>query len=416
MADLAESLLISASLGALVGLFRQWEVQQESPTESEFAGVRTFTLVAMIGAVAAWAGDTHAPGAFPVALLALGALVILPRMGRTPENPGGQTTPGAVILTLFTGGLVVWDQRQSAVLVATLTVLLLSLKPPPPRAPRRFTAADVRSALQFIAITGVILPLVPNRNFGPLGAFNPFSMWLMVVLISGLGFLGYILIRVLGNQAGITLTGLVGGLASSTATTLAFSRRSRDDPQRSEEYALGIVLACNVMVVRVGVVAAAIHPPLAWAATPQLALMLAPGLILTAWIWLRRRPSSGPVDAPAVSNPLGLRTAIHFALLYALVKFMIKAAQTAELDAGVLAVSALAGLTDVDAITVSTSDAARLGTMQNSLAASAITIACVSNTVVKAGLGAALGSSPLRLRLTQVLGATALAGIAALAI
>lgn len=415
MAELALSLLISACLGALIGLFRQWEIQQESPTESEFAGVRTFTIVAMLGCISAYTGQSHAPGSFVAVLVVLGAILAVSKKSRPAESAGGQTTPGAVILTLFTGGLVFWGERGSAVLVATLTVLLLSLKQPIHQWTRRFTVADARSALQFVAITGVILPLVPNRDLGPYGAFNPFSMWLMVVLISGLGFLGYILMRLLGNQAGISLTGLVGGLASSTATTLAFSRRSRDDPARSLEYALGVVLASNVMIVRVLIVVAAIHAPLAWAAAAPLAAMLLPGLALAAWMWLKRRPGSGPVDAPPVSNPLSLKTAIHFAMLYALVKLLVKMAQHAEVDTGVLVLSGIAGLTDVDAITVSTSDSARQGGMDLSLAARAIAIACISNTVAKAAIGATLGSPALRQRVAVVLGVTIAAGIIATA-
>lgn len=410
MPEPAASLLLSACLGALIGLIRQWEVQQESQPEAEFAGLRTFTLVAMLGCVSAFASDRHAPIAFAVALGVLGLLLAIAQFARPGDRPAGYTTPGAAIVTFFIGALVYWSERQAAVLLAAATMILIGLKQPIHQWTRRFTAQDVRSVLQFAAITGVILPLVPNRAFGPFDAFNPWSTWMMVILISGLGFLGYLLARLLGSQAGITLTGLVGGLASSTATTLAFSRRSRDDPASSADCTLAIVLACNVMLARVLVIVAAISPALAGDLWLPLAMMAIPGIAFGARTWLARRAPADAFNAPPVSNPLHLSTAIQFALLYALVKFLVKAATDLQFTQAMLLISAIAGLTDVDAITLSMSGGFRDGSLAPSLATTAIVVACISNTLVKAGIAAALGSPALRRLILAVLGATAAVG------
>ncbi len=414
MAEPAISLLLSACLGALIGLIRQWENQQEAAQEAEFAGLRTFTVVSMLGWVAAFASDRNAPFAFPVTLGVLGLFLTVTQLGRPAERPTGYTTFGAALVAFFVGGLVFWKQAPTAVLAAALTMILIGLKQPIHQWTRRFTSQDVRSVLQFVAITGVILPLVPNRSFGPFGALNPWSTWLMVVLISGLGFLGYILSRFLGSQAGIVLTGLVGGLASSTATTLAFSRRSREEPGAAMDCALAIIIACNVMLARVLVIVAATSTGLVARLWLFMVVMALPGLSFATWFWLTRRERVEVIDPPVVHNPLRLSTAIQFALLYAAVKFVVKAATELKLTDGIVALSAVAGLTDVDAITLSMVDGFREGTLAAKLAVSSIVVGCISNTVAKAGIAAGLGSPPLRRWIFIVLGSTAVVGGAAL--
>lgn len=410
MHEPVESLVLSACLGALTGLIRQWETQQEAAQAREFAGLRSFTLVSMLGCLAAFIAEANAPGTFVASFAALALLLAASLVSRAPDPSRGYTTPVAALLTFLVGALVFWGERQAAVVTSALTMILVGLKQPIHAWTRRFTASDLRSALQFVAITGVILPLVPDRTLDPYGAFNPRSAWLMVVLISGIGFLGFLLMRLLGSTAGITLTGLVGGLASSTATTLAFSRRSRETPGESDTCALAVVLACNVMLVRVLVVVGALHLPTARNLLLPLVIMVIPGLVYAGWMWLRPRHASGPVDTPLVRNPLSLSTAIQFGLLYAGVKLALKLASGLGADRSIVVVSAVAGLTDVDAIAVSLSEGARDGSVGPGLASVAVVTGCIANTLLKAGMGATLGSPGFRNRVLAVLGATALAG------
>ena len=372
-----ELIAVSAGLGALIGLIRQWSDQEKRG--ADFGGVRTHTLWAVLGCLAAAAAD-RAPWALPVVLIAVSGHVIASRLVTSPDvvPPGGTTLAGA-LLTLFTGALVAWEQTQSAVLVAALTMVLLGLKQPIHAWTRNFTTGDLRATLQFVAISGVILPLVPDRAMGPYGGFNPYSTWLMVVLISGIGFTGYVTMRVLGARAGIVVTSLLGGLASSTATTLAFSRRSREDEALSLHYAFAISTACTVMLPRVAVVIAVLNPALARAVTPGLALMALPAVVFGAWFLWRGSGRGAAVTAPAMHNPLSLRTAIKFALLYAAFAFLVKAATQLDWDRGLLPLSFVSGLTDMDAIALSSDSCVRLIVVRSSAS-------CAVPAVVKATL------------------------------
>jgi uncharacterized membrane protein (DUF4010 family) len=293
-------------------------------------------------------------------------------------------------------------------------MVLLGLKQPLHAWTSHFTADDIRGTLQFVAITGVILPLVPDRTFGPFDAFNPYATWLMVVLISGLGFVGYIAMRSLGASAGILVTALLGGLASSTATTLAFSRRSKDDPALSEHYAMAVVAACSVMLARVAVVVGFLNLDLALTLIRPFALMALPGVVFGAWLWFRRQPGASVVAAPQIGNPLNLMTAIKFGLLYGVIVFLVKVITTQNLlHSSLLPLSFISGLTDMDAISLSMAGSHNSGVVPLRLATQAVIVAAAANSIVKAGIAAWLGSPVLRREIALVLGLTALAGGAA---
>ncbi len=406
----------SAGLGALIGLIRQWSDQEkERPGETgDFVGVRTHTLWAVLGCLAAGAGELQT-FAFPVVLLCVSAHLVAIRMTNPDRSrSGGITSFAAALLTLFTGALVAWSQTQSAVLVAALTIVLLGVKQPIHATTRKFTPEDVRAALQFVAITGVILPLVPNRAMGPFDGFNPYSTWLMVVLISGIGFAGYVAIRLLGAKAGIFVTSLLGGLASSTATALAFSRRSREDPGLSVHYAFAITTACMVMVPRVIVIVALLSPALGVAIAPGLALMAVPAVLFAVWFFFRGRGRGDDVGAPSLQNPLSLRTAIKFALLYAAVAFLVKAATHLGWQQGLLPLSFVSGLTDINAIALSMAQSHGDNSVALPLATDAILIAAVANSILKGIFAITLGGRALRLPVALVLGATAALGVVAM--
>lgn len=410
------SLVVSACLGALVGLIRQWSEQTHSPnSEVDVGGVRTYSFWAMLGCTAAFLGESHAPMllAVVVALIGLQQVVIMARKAATPL-PGG-TTFASTLLTVLIGALVFWDERQAAILIAATTMVMLGLKHTLHAWTRAFKPEDIRATLQFVAITGVILPLVPNRAFGPFDAFNPYATWMLVVLISGLGFAGYVTMRLVGARAGILLTSVFGGLASSTATTLAFSRRSKEDPALSEHYAMAVIMACSVMLPRVIVTTSVINADLALALIKPFALMAAPACIYGAFVWFARRPGPNVVETPYLSNPLNLTTAIKFALVYAAVGFLVKAATQFDLmQHGLLPLSFVSGLTDMDAISLSMAGNLTSGDVPLVLAARAIIVAAIANSLLKAAFSASLGSPVLRRQTALVLGATVAAGVGAL--
>lgn len=404
----------SAGLGALIGLIRQWSEQTEHGGKTDFGGVRTHTFWAILGCLGAVASRDFTPLALPIVITVVAAHLLIAHVRLGDASSPGSTSFAASLLTLFTGALVAWGHTQTAVVVAALTMVLLGIKQPLHAWTRAFTPADIRGTLQFVAITGVVLPLVPNRAMGPFDAFNPFATWMMVVLISGLGFTGYIAMRLFGTRAGILMTSLLGGLASSTASTLAFSRRSREEPELSLDYAFAVVAACTVMLPRMLVIVALLSPAMALRLAPAFAAMMVPAIIYGVWQgWVTRRSGIGAVATPTMANPLGLLTAIKFGLLYAIITFMVKAATQLDWQAGLLPLSFISGLTDVDAISLSMANNLRSGTVVMELAARAVIIAAVANSLLKAALAIALGSPLLRRRAGGVLLVTALVGAGA---
>lgn len=407
MAPTLSALAAAAGCGALIGSIRQWSEQtRHADPGADFGGVRTHTLWALLGCLAA-----AFPWALPAVLVLVAAHLVALRWSPAPASdraPGG-TGFAAALITILVGALMSAGETRAAALVTALTVVLLGLKQPIHDWTRRFTPADIRAALQFAAITGVVLPLVPDRALDPWGALNPFKIWLMVVFISGLGFAGYVSMRLLGPRAGLTLTALLGGLASSTASTLAFSRRSRDEPALAAHHAFATVAACTVMLPRVAIAIAVLSPALARALILPLALMAAPALVF-AVLFALRRPAAGGVEAPAVANPLGPLTAIKFAALYAGIGLLVKLALEQDWHAGLLPLSFVSGLTDMDAISLTLAQSTRDASVELPLALRAVLLAAAANSLLKAGLAWSIGAPAYRGRAASVLVATAAIG------
>lgn len=412
MHPLMISLIASAGLGAMIGLIRQWNEQAEKPGNSDFAGVRTFTLWSLLGCAAAYISEEYSPAVLPVVLVVVGAHFILARRDAKAPSPGGTTTFVASLLTVLVGALVFWQQHQEAILLSALMVVLIGLKNPIHAWTRAFTEDDIRATLQFVAITGVILPLVPDQAYGPFGGFNPHSVWMMVVLISGVGFAGYVLMRLLDARAGIVLTSLLGGIASSTATTLAFSRRSREDPAHSESYAMAVAIACTVMLARMLVILSLINRQLTVHLLLPFGLMALPGIVCAAVFWWRQQGKRKASDQPVIGNPLSLMTAIKFALIYAAISFLVKAAeQSGHLQDGLLPIAFVSGLSDLDAIALSIAENLNAHEVATTLAVKAIILAAIANSALKAGLTVAFGSPALRWRVIILMTGTIACGL-----
>ena len=415
MPELLKALLVSASLGALLGLERQWSGQRDNPKADTIAGARTFALWGALGTLCAWFTREHHEGLFLAGFIAMVLLVSLFLLRRAQHDRDIGLTTGAVgLATYLLGGLVFYGEVKTAVVVAVSLVVLLASKDWLHRLSSKFSRQDVYQALQFAAVTGIVLPLVPDRPYGPYGAFNPFNIWLMVVLVSGLGFAGYVAVRVFGEDRGLAMTGLLGGLASSTATTLAMSRQSRVRPETGHLCALAIVLACTVMLVRVAVLLGAVSPPLLRQTAPWLLFVALPGLAFAAWSWRHfRTREETAAPAAEVRNPLSLRTAIQFAILYALIVLLVRWAQAGFGGAGLYAASFFSGLTDLDAISLSLSQLHSDAQIGADLAARAVLIAAGANSLLKAGMAVSLGSAAMRRQVALVLGATVLAAAVA---
>jgi uncharacterized membrane protein (DUF4010 family) len=405
--DLALRFGSALGLGVLLGLERE----RSKAAEHSFAGVRTIGLIALAGALAAYFDDLLGQPSLALLLFAAVALLVVVSYAVTAARGElGITTEVTALLAFLLGWLCMRDHIALAGGLAVASALVLALKDWLHRLAERIEARDVEATLKFAIVTLIILPLVPNETFGPppLDVLNPHQVWLMVVLISAVNFLSYILVKVVGPEHGFGLTGLLGGLVSSTAVSLGFAQRSRAQPEHSPALALGIVLAWTVMFVRVVVIVAVVNLALAQRLLPVMAGLALTSVAFCAWLWRRRANQAGTADVAAGENPFELWQAVRFGLAFGVVILAVRAAELYLGTSGLYLAGAVAGLTDVDAITLSMANLVHDDGVRMTAAVTTIVIAVVSNTLVKTGMAVVLGAPPLK----RLVGGAALALVA----
>ncbi len=369
---------IAIALGLIIG------VEREKEKSEAFAGIRTFPLISLMGCTAAMINDVFAGWVFAVSFITFAAIVITTHTCTARQSPG-ITTEIASFLCFMFGGLVWWKMTALAAALAFVTVLLLATKKPLEGLSHKIGKKDIAAALQFGMITLIILPILPDRTFGPLDVVNPYNIWLMVVLIAGINFVGYVLIKIFGARQGIGLAGIMGGIASSTAVTLGFTRRSQNEPDLAPEFALGIVLASAIMFIRVLAETFTVQPAVGKILVIPIASAGGVGLLCCVFVWFARQKTSDRTlekENVKTTNPFELWPAILFGLLFGLILFIAKAGQVFFGTTGIYLSSVITGLADVDPITLSLSNLAG-ETITNTVAARGITLAALSNTTVK---------------------------------
>ena len=379
-------------LGALIGIEREKRKEEEHEVRG-IAGLRTFTLIALFGAAAGWLShETSSPWVLAGGLLIVGAFVVAGYVvaARTDPESTGLTTEIAAVVVFLLGAMVMLGFSALAVGLGVVTAAVLAYKRPLHGFVDKLGWDDVYAGLTLLIASFIALPLLPDQPIDPWGALNPYKLWLLVILISSLSLVGYVLTRLLGPARGTALTGLAGGLVSSTAVTLSFAQEGRDRPKKSAALICGILLAWAVMFVRVIVLVAVVNRAL----LPQ---VLAPFLVMAvvagafaAFLYYRGGGLDGGAGKKGVTvqNPFSLTAAAKFAALFAVVLLAVKIVQEHFPPSGLYAVAAIAGLTDVDAITLSMSEFAISGEAR--VAVIAIVIAALSNTIVKCGLAFAI--------------------------
>jgi len=409
--------VIALLIGALIGVERERKLERDP---NQFGGLRTFILVAESGALTVVVGRAiGTPWLFVAGLVGVTLLVGAAYLqeGRHHQDVPGMTGEFAAIVTYLLGGAVFEGMRGPAVMLAIATSALLTFKRDLHKMVRGMTRDEVVAGLKLLFASFIVLPLLPDHSIDPWDALNPYTLWLLVVLISALSLVGYIAVRWLGEKRGLALTGLFGGLVSSTAVTLTFARRSKEESARPDGLGLGLMLAWAIMLVRmvvlVLVVDRSLIEPLILPITAMLIVNLAYALVLA-----RRRgaPSlEGDEEAAAAAvplqNPFSLMAAIQFAVVFAVILVGVALARTYLPPHWLYAVAALAGTTNVDAITLSMAGQASHAVEPN-VAAFAILLAGMSNNVVKTIICAAAGSR--RLARTVFVGGTAI-GVTGLA-
>jgi uncharacterized membrane protein (DUF4010 family) len=367
----------------------------ESTTEL-FAGVRTFALMSLLGCTGAFISEIlNSPWPFIITLLVVGAFLNVSYSVDAKQGKVGLTTEIAAVLTVLAGGLAFWGETILSVALAVTIALLLSIKVEAQRFVRNITREDIFAALKFAVVAVIVLPVLPNEKFGPppFDVFNPYTIWLLVVLISGISFIGYIFNKTLGARKGIGLTGFLGGLASSTAVTLNFTQRSKNAPGLARPFALAIIISWTVMFSRVFIQAGLLNSALLIHLWMPVAASVFVGLLYCVYLYFIQR-DQGESDKMEFANPFELGPAVMFGLLFAAILLISRAAQVYLDDAGIYLSSLLGGIPDVNAITLSLAELSR-GTrgLDLEVAARATVLATVSNTFVK-GIIVLVGGSP----------------------
>ncbi|MCI0745564.1 MAG: MgtC/SapB family protein [Verrucomicrobia subdivision 3 bacterium] len=396
---------ISLALGLLIGL-------QRERTEARLGGIRTFPLISVFGTVCAMLAADFGWGVLVVGFLtAFGVLAVsnfLHVHSEAPAPEPGQTTEVAALLTFALGAYLVNGQRSVAFVAAGVMVVLLHLKEPMHRFVATMGERDMRAVMQFTVITLIILPVLPDRSYGPYNVLNPYDIWRMVVLIVSISLFGYVIYKICGATAGNVLGGILGGLISSTATTVSYSRRSKEAPQPHNSVLFVILVASTVAYGRVLIEIAAVAPGKLPLLAFPLATMLGWMVLLSfALYWIYRGQTNGNMPEP--SNPAELKGAFVFGAIYALMIFAIGAAREQFPPSALYGIAVASGLTDMDAITLSTARLVEQQRLDPTHGWRLILTASLANLVFKAGVAFLLGGARLGVRLLLIF-AVAIAG------
>lgn len=379
--------LTSLAIGLLIGLERE-----RNPGAR--AGLRTFALVALFGTLAAMLSEKAAPWLLLGGLLIVGLMMISTYSRAKDDNTDPGTTTIIAMLVCYGLGAAVWYGHDTlAIMIAIITTMLLYFKTELHGITQNLSRRDLISALQFAVLTFIILPILPDKNYGPYEAINPYQIWLMVVLISGVSLAGYVAVRLIGQRHAAVL-GLFGGLVSSTATTLVYARRSTENADFTQLAVVVILIANLTVLIRLSIISAVASP----AILAHLLPVLGGGFLLGAGVtvfWWYRLAHQREIPVPEIKNPTEIRAAATFGLIYGIVLFCSAWLSDTAGSGGLYAVALISGLTDVDAITLSSLRLYELGKLEATQAIIAISLGVLANIGFKLGLIFFIGSAVL---------------------
>lgn len=390
-------LLIVLGIGLVIGLEREYSkaVRSESQKHHElFAGVRTFPVVALIGYLAIYLNGVFASWIFPVVLLGLIGFVVTAYFTNTRRHIEGSTTEFALIAVFLLSALVYHGEYLLSAFIGLLIAVLLTFKVSMHRAVAKLDRKDLLSILIFVAITALILPLLPDKNYGPYGALNPFKIWSIVSIFIALNFIAYFLHKFIPSRYSILTTGVLGGFVSSTATAWYFSRQGGKSDNGGMTHVGAIVIASSIMFPRLLIWLFVLNTALL--ADIWIPIMIFGALGFGLGFYLSKK-SLGKEDTGErdIQNPINIKDASIFAVLYVLILLLVGYAEQQLGSSGVYYAAGISGLTDVDAITISMADYAG-DSVSLTTASIAILIAAFSNTIIKYGLCLVFGNNTIR--------------------
>jgi len=387
---LVQKLAIAIFIGAFVGLERE---HSRSENEKTFAGIRTFPLISIFGFMTALVSTITTLWIYFAMFLGFAALVIASHVLSAKEGKMGGTTEVTAFIVFILGSLVLWNFTILAAVIGVVVTLFLTLKFQLHSFVGKINEEDLYAALKLAIITVIILPLLPDQTYGPFNVLNPRLIWYMVIFISGISFIGYVLIKVYGQNKGAFITGLMGGMVSSTAVAFSFSRKSKEQKELSLNFAAGIIIASTVMFPRIFFIVLVFSRNLIGKLWIPLLVATITGLLIS--YFLSKKLTAKQNQQIEFKNPFELKSALLFGLIFGIVIFLSKAAQVYLGNSGIYAASAVAGITSVDAIILTLSGLAGSGLDEN-VAVSAVIIAAGVNTIVKGIISFFLGTDALR--------------------
>ncbi len=385
--DSFKDLGVALALGFVVGLERGWS-QRHEEDGTRFAGVRTFTLIGLLGGLTAVLEKQDYREIAAIVFITFGLFLVSVIIRSRERNERGITTIVAALLVYVLAFIAGLGEHIVAAAAAVVIAVVLGIKDALHDWIDRVERAEIDAILKLLVISLVVLPILPNKGYGPWEALNPYQIWWMVVLISGISFLGHFALKWMPPGRGLLLTSLVGGLASSTAIAVSFARMGRNNEKLAPLLAAGVIASSSVMFPRILLVTAAFSPALTLRLLPAFLCAVLAGGAAAWWLWSHQTTKKQTVETPKSSFDLTMP--LQFGAVLAVVMVVTAAAREWIGDAGLYVVAAIAGITDVDAIVLTSSKEAQAG-LSIMVATIAVLIVAAVNTISKAVIVASIG-------------------------
>jgi len=396
--------LIAVILGFIIGLQRTMAnlYTRDEKKEAYFvAGSRTFALIALLGFLSGWLTKSAPIIVSILAFSVVGLIILSYYLKAILYKKMGMTSQIAAIITYLLGLMVYFHLEQYAIFIGVLMIILLDIKPRLQKIEQNITPTDLNASILLLAMTFLILPILPDEMIGPYKLFNPYKTWLMAIIIASISFVGYVAIKILGNKRGVLLTGLFGGLISSTAVSISLSQMYTTQKEYLNNFAAGIAMACTLMYVRVLFEAFVINQKVALVLLLPYAAASVSGLVFVYILYKYSKTATFNLEETDVAkNPLQLSEAIKFGILFGVIYGAISIVQNHYGNIGVYIISTLSGITDVDAITLSLSELATDQKLTLQTSATGIVIASATNSLVKLGIVFWMGGKAIGWKLT----------------
>ena len=407
-------LFVACGIGFLIGLEREHSALEKK--EEEFAGIRTFIFLSLLGFIGATFNYLISPWGFA---LILSGVIILTSISywvlASSRGDVGGTSEITAIIAVLLGGLTFLGYIEISLAITVIMVVLLSSKLKLQSVISQITDEEMYDFIRFVVVALLIFPFLPNETYGPYDVINPREIGWVILLTSGLGFIGYVLVRILGAGRGILMSGIIGGLVSSTAVTWVFSRKSREEPSLAINCAIAILAASSIMVIRVLIWVLVFNKELMTDFYLPIGIVFLGAIGVTLYFYFQEKKNRKTDAEIPLGKPLNLAGALVFGLLYTVIIFAVAYASDTFGNKGIYITSGIGGLSDIDAITISVSKLSN-NSISVLTAQNAILIATLANTIVKMGIALWAGSRELRKYIYIGYGTIFLAGLVAFAV